>query len=108
MIMNNIDSICKKYNIDNYQIVNGLVNVDDNVDLASLDLYEIPLHFGIVTGNFDISGNNISSLKGSPICALGFYCDRNKLTTLEFITQNVSYSIDCSYNEIQSLKYIQE
>ncbi len=52
----NIENICGEYNITNYEIVDGLVNVDGDVGLTNIHdqkHFKIPVKFGEVTGNFD-------------------------------------------------------
>ena len=45
----------------------GKVNVDSNVELSGKELTSIPVQFGYVTGWFDCSDNNLTSLKGCPV-----------------------------------------
>ena len=48
-----IEKICNEYGIENWTLnANGLVDVDGNVDLGSMDLTKLPLNFGKVSGNF--------------------------------------------------------
>ena len=43
---NDIDSICKRYGIENYTInEDGSIDVDGNVSLSSQGLTELPLRF---------------------------------------------------------------
>ena len=51
--LEDIDSICKKYGIENYTIKDGLVNVDGYVDLSFKKLTKLPLKFGEVSGDFN-------------------------------------------------------
>lgn len=50
-----IKEICNMYNIVNWTLVDGLVNVDGSA-----------LKFGTVTGYFDCGYNRLTSLKGTP------------------------------------------
>ena len=60
--------------IDGYTIhPNGVVDVYDCVNLDNKKLKEIPIQFGHVTGNFDISHNNLTSLKGCPLGVNGWF-----------------------------------
>ena len=44
---NDIDSICKKYNITNYTInSDGSIDVDGDVNLSNRGLTKLPLKFG--------------------------------------------------------------
>ena len=88
---NDIDSICKRYGIENYTInEDGSIDVDGNVSLSSQGLTELPLRFRNVTFNFWCSNNNLTSLVGSPQSVGGdFLCFNNKLTSLAGCPQNV-------------------
>ncbi len=100
-----IHEICKKYSIDNYTIVDGRVNVDENVYLSHMKLTKLPLLFGVVTGYFYCSGNELTSLEGCPTSVGGnFDCSGNELTSLEGCPTSVGGNFDCSYNELISLK----
>ena len=89
--LEDIDSICKKYGIENYTIKDGLVNVDGGVilydcpiqqvaryggrNLRKRKLTKLPLKFGEVSGNFDCSYNQLTSLEGAPeVVEKNFYC----------------------------------
>ena len=74
-----IDSLCQKYGIENYTVVDGLVNVDGDVDLRNKYLTKIPIKFGRVSG--------------------GFYCNSNKLVSLEGAPQSVGSDFDCHSNK---------
>jgi hypothetical protein len=81
---NDIDSICMMYDITNYEVVNGLVNVNGDVYLSDRGLVKLPLNFGTVTGNFNCSYNKLTKLEGCPNSVGGnFNCSYNKLTKLE-------------------------
>ena len=56
-----IYNICEKYNIQNYTINNGLVDVDGNVNLSNRKLSKIPLNFGKVNGYFYCDDNELTS-----------------------------------------------
>jgi hypothetical protein len=122
-----IESICKKYGIENYTINNnGLVDVDGDVNLYNRKINKLPLTFGTVTRNFNCSYNQLTTLEGSPRevggdfkCSLnqlttlegspikvggGFYCRYNQLTTLEGSPREVGGYFDCSDNQLTSLE----
>ena len=62
-----ISLICEKYNIKNYTInPDGSIDVNGSVDLSQYKLIELPLRFNKITGYFDCSNNNLTSLKGCP------------------------------------------
>jgi hypothetical protein len=129
-----IESICLKYGIKNYTIneEDGTIDVDGDVDLSGSifgggkNIDKLPLKFGKVTGNFNCSYNQLTSLEGSPskvggdfICyenkltslegspsevGGSFYCYSNKLTSLEGSPNRVGGSFDCRYNKLTSLE----
>jgi hypothetical protein len=78
-----IDSICKKYGIENYTAKEGLVHVDGDVDLSRRGLTKLPLKFGEVSGYFDCSRNQLTSLEGAPSRVRNFNCSQNQLTSLK-------------------------
>jgi hypothetical protein len=121
-----IDSLCQKYGIENYTVVDGLVNVNGDVDLRNKSLTKIPIKFGRVSGgfycnsnkltslegapqsvgsDFDCHSNKLASLEGSPQIVGGdFYCHNNKLASLEGAPQSVGGDFYCSYNKLVSLE----
>ncbi len=92
--------------IKNYSISSNLiVNVKGDVDLLVEKLTIIPVQFGVVTGNFIISMNYLTSLKGSPNKVGGsFYCTDNKLESLEGSPKEVGGDFYCTFNKLKSLK----
>ena len=101
-----IDSICKKYNIVNYTINNdGSVDVDGDVNLRNKGLTKLPLKFGSVTGNFYCHRNRLTTLEGAPSYVGGdLYCNNNKLTSLEGCPDHVGGDFNCSNNKLASLE----
>ncbi len=102
-----IHEICDKYHIQNYTINNdGSIDVNGNVNLMEKNLDELPVQFNNVTGHFECSINNLTSLKGSPVTVGGqFHCARNKLTTLEYGPKVVNgKTFQCAANRLTSLK----
>ena len=112
-----IDSICKKYRIENYTInPDGSVDVDGNVNLSfshlfdfpvvgGLQLTKLPLKFGRVSGSFLCDGNKLTTLEGSPsYIGRDFSCKNNKLTTLEGGPREVGFSFFCQHNQLTTLK----
>ena len=81
----NIDEICKEYGITDYTInSDGSIDVNGSVYLNDKNLTELPLKFNKVGGDFDCSGNFITSLLRCPKEVGGyFYCYNNELTTLK-------------------------
>ncbi len=71
-----IHRICKKFEIKNYTInPDGSIDVDGNVELGVYKLDKIPLKFNNVSGYFNISSNNITSLEGYNGEYDKLYCD---------------------------------
>ena len=101
-----IDSICKKYRIENYTInPDGSVDVDGAVHLSNMGLTEIPLKFGRVSKYFDCSDNKLTTLEGSPsYVGRDFLCYRNRLTTLEGAPREVGRSFYCQENRLTTLE----
>jgi hypothetical protein len=110
MEIKEIEKICKKYGISNYTIVDGLVNVDGNVNLYNKGLTEIPLRFGRVSGDFDCSCNKLTTLKGSPLYVSGhFYCGWNNLTNLKYSPMEVCGDYYCYGNKhLKTLRGLEE
>jgi len=102
-----IDSICERYGITNYTInSDGSVDIDGDVHLYSKNLSKLPLNFNIVSGNFNCSHNQLTSLEHCPSEIGGdFSCHNNKLTSLEHCPSEVGGGFYCSYNELTSLEY---
>jgi hypothetical protein len=121
-----IESICKKYGIENYTVNNnGLVDVKYGVNLSNRRLDKFPLNFGTVTGiffcpnnklrtlegsprevggTFDCSNNLLTTLEGSPIKVSDFNCSNNQLTTLEGSPKEVIGDFICYNNQLRSLE----
>ena len=97
-----ISLICKKYKIENYTVNDdGSIDVNGSVDLSWCKLTELPLRFNKVTGYFDCSNNNLTTLKGCPKWIGGWFsCHDNQLTSLEFSPDYVGDYFSCSYNKL--------
>ena len=105
-----IDSICEEYGIRNYTInEDGSIDVDGYVDLWG-DLWgqgltKLPLKFRNVSGNFNCSDNQLTTLEGGPESVGGyFYCHNNQLTTLEGGPESVGGDFSCNSNQLFSLE----
>jgi hypothetical protein len=91
---------CKKYWIKNYTInTDGTIDVNGNVDLYYKlgDMKKLPVKFGKVSGTFDCSENNLTTVEECPNYLGGyFYCHRNKLTTLEGCPKYIGGNFQCN------------
>jgi len=97
-----VREICKEFGIMNWSLVDGLVNVDDCVNLYWNELTELPLKFGRVTGYFDCGVNNLTSLVGCPNRVEGsFNCRSNSLSSLEGCPLSVGGGFYCTINNIR-------
>ena len=110
MEIREIERICKKYNIRNYTIDDGLVNVDGDVYLSYNKLTELPVNFGRVSGHFNCEDNNLTTLKGSPLYVSGYFsCSHNNLTNLKFSPVEVGGNYYCSFNDnLKTLRGLEE
>ena len=101
-----VEAILNRYDITNYIINNDLsVDVDGDVNLYNQNLTNIPAKFGNVSGYFDCSYNQLSSLRGAlREVGGGFYCTSNKLTSLEGSPREVGGNFWCNKNSLASLK----
>ena len=92
--------------IKNYTINNDLtVDVKSDVKLTGSGLTNIPVQFGIISGNFNCSINKLTTLEGCPKEVKGnFWCNNNNLTTLEGGPKEVKGSFDCTKNNLTSLQ----
>ena len=103
---NEVDTICKKYDIENYTInPDGTVDVDGDVNLSGKGLKELPLKFGKVSGDFYCHYNQLTTLEGSPKEVGGdFYCYNNQLTTLTGAPKEVGGNFYCYNNQLTTLE----
>lgn len=99
-----IHDICKKFNIRNYTIIpDGSIDVYDSVYLDRRNLDRIPIKFNKVSGSFDCSNNNITSLENAPNECFRIFCNENKLTSLEGCPKVCSF-IAVHYNPLETLE----
>ena len=105
-----IEKICKDLGIEDFQIVDGLVNVAGDVNisgrkLSGRKLTKIPVKFGRVEGYFYCHNNQLTHLEGTPRSVGGYFdCHNNQLTSLEGAPQSVGGDFGCSNNQLTSLE----
>ena len=88
----------------NYEFKNGVYDVDGNVNLMN-KVVKLPVKFGKVTGHFNISNNNLTSLEGCPThVGMNFGCSHNYLINLKGCPRHVSGHFFCSYNRLVKLE----
>ena len=81
--------------LDKYKLINFISEDGDG----------FTINFGKVTGNFDCSGLDLTSLKGAPQeVDEGFNCSKNQLISLEGAPQKVRGWFYCSDNQFTSLE----
>ena len=92
----------KLYNI--YNLPKGFV-VNGDLCLSNVGLEKLPdLSSVIVKGNFNCSGNQLTSLSSAPQSVGGtFDCSRNQLTSLSGAPQSVGGNFNCLGNQLTSL-----
>jgi hypothetical protein len=96
---------CKKFNIFNFDIVDGFVNVDGDVYISGKKLTKIPIQFGIVSRYFHCEDNKLTSLEGSPKQVnISFFCTDNRLKSLEGSPVKILEGFFCYRNELITLK----
>jgi len=95
----------EKYQIENYTFNDDLsIDVNGYVNLYKMELTKMPVKFRNVSGDFDCSYNNLTSLVGGPETVGGnFYCEDNKLTSLLGSPEKVEGNFNCNYNKLTSL-----
>jgi hypothetical protein len=83
----------------------GLVDIEGYFDCSCEELTDFKgVRFGVVTGSFNCSGNNLKSLEGAPQeVGLGFDCDNNNLKSLVGAPQKVGDYFNCYWNKLTSL-----
>jgi len=102
MSNNDTHYICAQYKIKSYTInPDRSIDVNGNVFLYDRKLKELPLIFNKVSGFFDISHNNLTSLKGTPKYVGGsFNMSYNKLLSLEDAPEYIGIDISTFGNPI--------
>jgi hypothetical protein len=100
-----VKKICDWYDIKNWSLnPDGSIDVDGDVVLRYLDLKELPLKFNRVSGYFDCSNNQLTSLLDSPReIRGGFFCNNNQLTSLSGSPREVGGGFYCHFNKLTDL-----
>lgn len=112
-----IAEICKRFRIDNWSINSeGLVDVDGSVDIYLPLIYttseikewplptKLPLNFGVISGHFICSYNQLTTLEGCPReVGRNFRCDNNKLTSLIGAPKKIGGYFKCNNNQLVNL-----
>lgn len=102
-----LDLHCRQKGSWTYNDVTGKVDINGVFDARDYSLYDLEdIEFGVVTGSFLISSNNLKTLKGCPEVVGGdFSCARNKrLESLEFGPKEVGGDYHCNSCSLDSLK----
>jgi hypothetical protein len=102
-----IEDWCYKFSITDYEIVDDLVDVDDEVNLDIMNIQNFPFQFGVVSGKFSCYSNQLRTLKGCPKEVGGYFnCGHNRLDSLEGAPIKVGGYFSChNNNNLRSLKY---
>ena len=83
------------------------IDVDGNVKIIYLTDDKIPddIKFNVVSGDFNCSYTNLTTLEGCPKEVGGdFNCDGTKINTLEYSPKKVGGDFNCSDNNLTSLE----
>ena len=94
------------FQIENYTIKDDLsIDVDGKIMLVGKDLKELPVQFGLVTGEFNVRKNLLTNLKGCPRIVGGvFKCADNQLKNLEHSPEIVGDDFFCHNNPLETLQ----
>ena len=89
-----------------YNPATGLVDVRGDFNYYNEGAETLrDIKFGKVSGDFDCSGNKLTTLEGAPQeVGWSFDCRENNLISLEGAPQKVDGSFDCDSNKLTSLK----
>lgn len=106
-----IEEWLSKYKINNVIInddltvdVEGSVNMEGNIILKD-EIKELPIQFGVVKGNFNISKRGLTTLKGCPYKVYGnFEVTNNDLNSLKNAPLIVTGNFNITQNNIASLE----
>ena len=100
-----IEDWCVEFKILDYNIIDGVVDVNDDVVISKKYLEKIPIQFGKVSKKFNCGDNLLITLERSPRkVEYGFYCYNNKLISLKGGPLEVGGNYYCQFNKIKSLE----
>ena len=107
MTKEQIDKICKEYNITDYTINNDMsIDVNNNINLQLNTLEVLPIIFNKVNGSFFCELNNLNTLKYSPKYIEGnFNLAFNNIKTFEHFPE-VEGDIIFDHNPIEELWFL--
>jgi hypothetical protein len=78
------------------------VDVEDSIHFHNKGLTHLPVQFGRVKGNVDLTRNQLTSLEGAPHEIIGsFTCNDNRLTNLDYHPLAIHGFFRCSHNPIE-------
>src|SRR5574343_1374438 len=101
-----IDKICREYGITKYAInPDGSINVNNFIWISNCNLTKLPIKFSKSLG-FYCENNKLKTLEGSPVEVNGnFFCGDNKLTSFEFAPKIIRGTLDCCNNNIKTFEH---
>ena len=80
------------------------VDYDGDVNLSKKQLSVIPIKFGVVRGNFDVSDNALRNLVNAPKQVYGnFTIDDNFITDVKDSPKLVLGDYSCKYNKLDDI-----
>jgi hypothetical protein len=87
-----IEKWLKQYGVEDYVINDDFtIDVNNIVQINKKDLITFPdyIQFNVVHGLFDVTNNNLLSLKGAPFKCQYFNCSGNQLRSLKYCPKEV-------------------
>ena len=96
-----IDSLNLTRNADGSYDASGDVVIDRRLVKDG----KLIIRFGRVSGNFDCSRTNLTTLEGAPEKVGGYFdCNRNRLASLKGAPKEVGGAFWCDYNRLTTLE----
>lgn len=102
-----IHDVCKKYQISNYKINKDYtVDVEGDVRLNFFYFEALPIHFGVVSGNFECADCSLTTLEGVPREVGGFFMIiDNWLKAFDYFPDKIGGEIHTNGNNIPISQY---